>query len=593
MQRWNVSLAHNAFPYEFIRAQSSSGHAALASLASDVLSFFSTLDHRAVSLDELAVLLTNLRPEEYGAAAVAGADADLWQDALTLVRARAVQHLLHSTAAVLMQATDRTALSCEFWATCLQSPFDLFVRTLPVRAVRHAKLFVAQAGGWARAPWALRPIWPYSLTLHDATMHARNALLAGRNADALLARYLGLCVGASHGLFAAQSAGQMRARLNVGIHVVCLVRAALADVPRPELHAQLLAEAERVAALFHLGGAAPEMVGPESDFGQLAKLCRYGAQAQLEAHADEIVRPYAQPGYFSRNWHLWLGGGLALALCARFVAQRRAIIQSAVGEACAAIQTFWDRRVVGSVRSIYHTIRYDDATLSIAGSSSLTSELDSLNRMIESFAQRKGVERDTIPALLRAAERGDISVVMRQYEIDIRSPIRSAIGGDLVESLLIQAQREKVDLERAKLALDRIMRANELNFQFLAAIPAILIAGFLASQLKWMLLHREGQPVSVAALHRRIQSSVREMELMLHRCRESPTVGVYEYGHIMLHMDRLVRLARHLHPATLRRRFADDIGLIADSGAAVDASLAVVARIGRQYAFLNPSEWRE
>jgi nuclear control of ATPase protein 2 len=43
-------------------------------------------------------------------------------------------------------------------------------------------------------------------------------------------------------------------------------------------------------------------------------------------------------------------------------------------------------------------------------------------------------------------ERGDLTAVLRIYEEDIKSPIRSAVTGTLVRSLLIQVQKMKVDL---------------------------------------------------------------------------------------------------------------------------------------------------
>jgi len=41
--------------------------------------------------------------------------------------------------------------------------------------------------------------------------------------------------------------------------------------------------------------------------------------------------------------------------------------------------------------------------------------------------------------------------------------------------MLIQVQKQKVDVERGMLALDQLLKSNELNFQLMATIPAILL----------------------------------------------------------------------------------------------------------------------
>ncbi len=50
--------------------------------------------------------------------------------------------------------------------------------------------------------------------------------------------------------------------------------------------------------------------------------------------------------------------------------------------------------------------------------------------------------------------------------------------GPLARLFLIQVHKLKLDTEKTFVVMDQLLRANELNFQALAAIPALLVFGF-------------------------------------------------------------------------------------------------------------------
>lgn len=52
---------------------------------------------------------------------------------------------------------------------------------------------------------------------------------------------------------------------------------------------------------------------------------------------------------------------------------------------------------------------------------------------------------EQLEALSEQIRRGDLTPVLKIYEDDIRNPLRSALGGSLVRSLLIQIQKAKVN----------------------------------------------------------------------------------------------------------------------------------------------------
>jgi hypothetical protein len=51
-----------------------------------------------------------------------------------------------------------------------------------------------------------------------------------------------------------------------------------------------------------------------------------------------------------------------------------------------------------------------------------------------------------------------------------QSPVKNAIRGDLIRTLLIQVQKTKVDVDLAMAALDKLLKSNELNFAFLGKL---------------------------------------------------------------------------------------------------------------------------
>ena len=64
-----------------------------------------------------------------------------------------------------------------------------------------------------------------------------------------------------------------------------------------------------------------------------------------------------------------------------------------------------------------------------------------------------------------------LCLVAKAYEQEIRTPVKSLIAGQLMEAVLIQFQKAKVDSEAALLTLDQVLQANEINFELMATIP--------------------------------------------------------------------------------------------------------------------------
>jgi hypothetical protein len=94
------------------------------------------------------------------------------------------------------------------------------------------------------------------------------------------------------------------------------------------------------------------------------------------------------------------------------------------------------------------------------------------------------------------------------YEGEVASnPILGVVTGELIQAFLIQVQKLKADVEEEMVGIDRLLRANELNLQIMATVPALIIAsaGFIYARRlyrRWRRLGK-GNPPREARAHLR------------------------------------------------------------------------------------------
>jgi nuclear control of ATPase protein 2 len=69
-------------------------------------------------------------------------------------------------------------------------------------------------------------------------------------------------------------------------------------------------------------------------------------------------------------------------------------------------------------------------------------------------------DAESLNTITQQVRNGNLTAVLQRYEDEIRHPLRGALSGDLIRSLLIQAQKVKVDGELAMSALDKVHRIN-------------------------------------------------------------------------------------------------------------------------------------
>jgi nuclear-control-of-ATPase protein 2 len=100
----------------------------------------------------------------------------------------------------------------------------------------------------------------------------------------------------------------------------------------------------------------------------------------------------------------------------------------------------------------------------------LDAEETSLDHMLRDLGFGDGTPASRQSALQKATD---------QYELDVSSGLlTNLMRGRLVQLLLVQVQQLKVGLLSALDTIDVLLQGNRINFQVLAAIPAIVIATY-------------------------------------------------------------------------------------------------------------------
>lgn len=201
-----------------------------------------------------------------------------------------------------------------------------------------------------------------------------------------------------------------------------------------------------------------------------------------EVHADFLRTSYGKPSRLIRYWIPALGLVLSGSTLLRIVANRQAEIAQWFRELGQTTIDFWTNWVLEPTKKLIGTIRHDEnSEIAIQSRDSLQADRDSLERMVVDFAVQHPENgtpfTETQIADLRSkVKQGDLTPVLKAYEREMQSPIKNAIMGDLIRTLLIQVQKTKVDVEVAIGGIDTILKSQELLFGFVGIAPGVLIS---------------------------------------------------------------------------------------------------------------------
>ncbi|EXJ91248.1 hypothetical protein A1O1_04358 [Capronia coronata CBS 617.96] len=309
-----------------------------------------------------------------------------------------------------------------------------------------------------------------------------------------------------------------------------------------------------------------------------------------EQDANGLSSKYGKPPRLVRYWipavALLLSGSTLL----RIVANRRAEIIQWFRDFGQTTIDFWTNWVVEPTKKLIGTIRHDEQSeIAIQSRESLSADRESLERMVVDFAVQhpeNGTKlNDTQVAELRAKVReGDLTPVLKAYEREMQSPIKNAIMGDLVRTLLIQVQKTKVDVEVAIGGIDSLLKSQELLFGFVGIAPGVLISYALIRWLRVTFGGRKGlqqgqKKGEAIRLIRNIDRTLTNSEL-----DEDGIISEENHGLLLCEAHLLRQRATAVLPKNIQREFLEDLDDLLDIKAGVHRQINVLRRLEWAYA---------
>ena len=198
--------------------------------------------------------------------------------------------------------------------------------------------------------------------------------------------------------------------------------------------------------------------------------------AHKSQHENTIAR-LKKPSRLLLAWPKLILGPPLLLFTGRALYRSRASLWQSIIEAGETARSFWRSYVIEPIVGILNTVRTGgEEGMRVISKEGLKSDLDSLERMVISLSTEKfSYTPEQISELTQQVRAGDLTEVMKLYENDIRSPLKSAVTGTLIRTLLIQIQKTKVDIDFALTGIDKLLRSQELTFEFVGVAPALAV----------------------------------------------------------------------------------------------------------------------
>lgn len=323
----------------------------------------------------------------------------------------------------------------------------------------------------------------------------------------------------------------------------------------------------------------------------------------LELLADDVYRVneqvtllvshYRRPRKAARLWVQYTAAGVGMAVVSSWLIRHSRLSGSSdlerwVKEGKDAAVTFYQEHALAPLMQIrddvLQTFRRRPSGSAEADVVHLTAE--SLRRMLLEFAQQVSSAEVKQPI----SDKELMEIMMSKYEKEVTHPLQSLVGGELARAMLIQVQKLKLDIETALLELDQILRANEINFAVLAALPALLVTTGLVSLVRQFSLYqqgrgREGRGRAAHLIRRMLMADV-ERILMESQINKDKVDGLspQQTGLLLYSIHKLHKsVQRHAQGLGEWSRLQVDLSDLSNPRLDIQYKLAVTARMERIY----------
>ncbi|KAH9871826.1 hypothetical protein J1614_006083 [Plenodomus biglobosus] len=323
----------------------------------------------------------------------------------------------------------------------------------------------------------------------------------------------------------------------------------------------------------------------------VAKRLQYLLEQALPTYTSNFNAVAKENGRPSRLVRYWLPATALLissTTILRIFVNRKEEILTWVRELGQTVIDFWTNWVVEPTKRVIGTIRHDaDSEVSIMSKRSLETDRASLERMVIDFAVKNpdgpALNESQIADIRAKVREGDLTPVLRSYEIDIQSPIKGAIVGNLASALLIQVQKTKVDVEVAMAGIDSILKSQELLFGFIGLTPGVLVSIGVYRWLGGVFSSRKG--VQQWARQGRMLLILRNIDRILTGAtpNEFGEVSYKDHGLLLCEVHLLRQAASGILPRRIFQDFLVEIDELVDVRSGLVRQQKVVERIRWAY----------
>ncbi|XP_048234521.1 protein DGS1, mitochondrial isoform X2 [Ricinus communis] len=341
---------------------------------------------------------------------------------------------------------------------------------------------------------------------------------------------------------------------------------------------------------------------PEKSFSSLLVTIN-GLFSNLEAsighlHATRQVAKHQKPKKVTQYWIRYTCGAIGLSVCSMWLLRHSRFMGSSdidnwVREAKDSTVSFFSEHVEQPLVSIrdelFDTFRKRHKGVMEIEEVQLTA--NSLHRMLLAFSeQTKG---QMLPE--NASDQELLEIVMNRYEKELMHPIQNLLNGELARALLIQVQKLKLDIETAMLELDQILKANEINFAVLAALPAFFLSLSLLMLVRaWFKRDTKAEGKGRIARRQRrlllveVEKRIMQYQTFVDQGLENESQCMF--GLMLCSLDRLFHaVERHAKETGEWQSLKQDIFDLGKPSIQTTYKLVVTSRMERVYECLLPS----
>jgi nuclear-control-of-ATPase protein 2 len=250
-------------------------------------------------------------------------------------------------------------------------------------------------------------------------------------------------------------------------------------------------------------------------------------QKRIDALLSAAPVGLGLPSRMSRLWPVLVLGPVTSLIALRAITKSWDTILAKARDARETLQGFFVNWVYDPTIKLLDTIRTGEEQGMIVTPESLNSDLQSLERMVSEFsAEKYGLQGSELEAVAKKVREGDLTNVLKIYETELKSPLRSAVSGSLIRALLIQVQKVKVDIAVAMRGVDQLLKSQQLLFGAIGIAPAMgiiyVVGGFVRNRLAIALGGGQGGKRGVKTARYRAWEALRRIDRLL----ADPTLSV-------------------------------------------------------------------